>query len=115
MILIKYIGHSIRTATGFYQKNFSEKWDVLLNELLSDGEIVQLSIHTISIKKDNKIYSIWHSNKYYCYAYFYENDGFGIDDNLQFRPRFKTMLRLESFVLNLQQIKANKDIKKIYG
>lgn len=96
--MLKYIGHALRTITGFYQKEFSKHWDSILDDLIDNGEVIEIRTHNITIMKDNIHYTIWHSNEYYAYAHLWRVDDKKVDNDIQFRPRFKTMLKFEAFI-----------------
>lgn len=78
-----------------HQQKFSEEWDERLNELLDMGEIVDCSEHTLSIEYLGNEIEIWCSNRWYSFAHAYRVNGTPVDKNRQYRPRLKTMFRLQ--------------------
>ncbi len=85
--------HLLRKIFGIYQKPYSESWDKLLNDILDHGQIISASRHTVNFEYQGCEFSVWNANKYYAYGYLYRLDGYDINDENKFRPKFKTMKR----------------------
>lgn len=106
-IIFKYLCHFVNTVLGMYQRNYSEDWDKELNNLLDSFEEAKLnlyvtdsSFYTIELSKEGVVTPVWVANKYYCYSHKYIEDNYLNKEN-EFRPKFKTMLRLECLVDHL--------------
>ena len=101
--LIKYLGHAFRTLFGFYQRSYSESWDYVLSEFLTNGTVELDSAHTCVITLNDATIRVWVSNKFYSYGHQYNNG-----KSKEFRPRFETMLLLEERIDELKR-KAKKE------
>ncbi|RKQ38372.1 hypothetical protein [Enterobacter sp. R1(2018)] len=89
--ILKHIGNTIFCM---YQKPFSHDWDRRLREAITNGEVVEAGRHTIEIKHGNDLMSIWISNRWYSFGNLFYINGNYVDEELQFRPRFRTMQAL---------------------
>lgn len=95
-----------------YLNEFSEEWDLLLNDIIGNGELVKVDRHTAYFKVGSSVYCIWISNKWYSYGYLYRVVG---ERDLKFnlRPRAKTMLLLSSVVDDYFNKKRKEELKSI--
>lgn len=100
-----YIRHAYLIVFNGYNRKYNEEWDTALNKLLdmvednADVDVV-LSAYTLRIGK----YEVWISNKWYSYGYLYNPYLNSSDrETMEFRPKLKTMLRLDRIV---QQIRS---------
>lgn len=89
-----YVGHILRTLTRFYQRPFNKEWDILLNKILDNDAELNVGKHTAEYEFEGIVYSVWISNRWYAYAHLNEFNGNRVESRLEFRPKFKTMLRL---------------------
>ncbi|WP_414454355.1 hypothetical protein [Enterobacter roggenkampii] len=90
------ISHIGNTIFGMYQRQFSNDWDVRLDEAITHGEVIKAGEHTIEIMHGNDLLSIWIENRWYAFGHLFYANGKFVERNIQFRPRFKTMKRLWS-------------------
>ena len=111
-MIYKYIGHCLRTITGFYQRPYNKLWDEKLKWYLDGGEVLP-ELNTISsgyltstITKEGKTITVWTGNKYYSYGNLYQE---GMEE---YRPSFETMLQLDERVSAwIAVVEADKDRK----
>ena len=102
-IILDYMGHVIRTVLKFYQEPFSKEWDSQLNMLIVFGTVVNFDCYTVTFEYNENHYEVWRANKYYSYGYLQRHNRSFVPDTLQFRPKFKTMLRLNKLVASLHE------------
>lgn len=91
MGIVSHIGN---TVFRMYQKPFSRDWDKRLNEVIEHGKVVRAGEHTIEIQHNGIVMSIWTSNRWYSFGNLHYINGKYVPEELQFRPRFKTMEKL---------------------
>ena len=102
-MILDYMGHVLRIVFKFYQEPFSKKWDTQLNMLIVFGTVVKVTPYTIIFEYNKNHYEVWLANKYYSYAFIRRYNHSLVPDTLQFRPKFKTMLRLNKLVASLHE------------
>ena len=111
------LGHIFRTIFGFYQNEYNEIWDKQLNDLISDAENGALSESEV-VFDDYTInlgsHSVWIENKWYAYGSLRSVNGDQIPDNIEFRPKWKTMKRLDKLVKQVKVLKMDKEFNKYY-
>ena len=98
------IWHVFNTAFGLYGRKYSKEWDIILNKILDDGDICGKCAYTLTIKYNGKNVTIWVNNKYYEYGYQYMIDDFFVPSSMQFRPKYKTMKRLNKITQELDEV-----------
>ncbi|XEH50485.1 hypothetical protein NMD75_04235 [Edwardsiella tarda] len=98
--MFDYIGHALRTVTGFYQLPFSAVWDWRLNEIIEDGDIVGCDSYTIDFCYCGNVISVWIGNRWYAFGKEYRVNGGIVPDSMMFRPTFKTMKKLWNAYIN---------------
>lgn len=91
----KYLCHCGNTILPYHNK-YCEEWDTELNGMLDNLTSAKLSSNLCRLSIENK--GVWVANKFYCYGHLYTIDGIRIPRYKYKRPKFKTMLRLESLV-----------------
>lgn len=111
-----YVGHILRTLTRFYQRPFNKEWDILLNKILDNDSELKVGKHTAEYEFEGIVYSIWISNRWYAYAHLNAFNGDTVGSCLEFRPKFKTMLRLYDVTKQKQTDAINHatDYRRIY-
>jgi hypothetical protein len=91
------------------------EWDTKLNSLLdnfSDTAALDSRCgYTLVIGE----FEVWIKNRWYSYGTAYWVKDQPIKRDQQFRPKFKTMLRLHKLVTEIQDKKVQEAIKEIYG
>lgn len=114
MNLSMIMGHVLRVIFCLYQEGFNKEWDCKLNSILDEGELLGLRTHTINYKYQGNNYEIWISNRWYSYAHLhYFNDKY-TGRNVQFRPSFRTMVKLHKAVSAIQLLDSQREFKRIY-
>lgn len=93
-----YFCHVANTVFCMYQKPFSEQWDLRLQHIIEDGEVLSVSEHVITFACDGDVLEVWKSNRWYSYGTLYRVNGEHINSRLEARPRFRTMRQLHSVV-----------------
>lgn len=91
---MKYLGHIMRTLFFDYQKKYNKDWDLLLNEILDEGEQESVTVNIVSYKYNGQTFIIWIGNRWYSYGYLYALQGNAVTPSLLFRPSFKVMVKL---------------------
>lgn len=107
----KYLEVLFATWFGvLFQKKFSEEWDNKVSQLITKGEFVSFFksnynyyTYSVNVKLDGTLYEVWLANQWHCYGYNYAETNY----NEQFRPSIKTMIKLEKWVNELQQMEEN--------
>ncbi|UCQ42998.1 hypothetical protein [Edwardsiella piscicida] len=92
--MFDYIGHALRTVTGFYQEPFSEEWDLRLNDMIENGDVVECRENAVDFLYRGSVISLWVGDKWYSFGYEYLINGGDVPEDMRFRPRFKTMKKL---------------------
>lgn len=113
--IFSYLCHFGNTIFFMYQRKYSKDWDIELNRVLDnlqDAEVVYNELSkdylTLTLNKNKENYTVWIGNKYYSFAYLWAKPDKWTSDQEQFRPKFSTMLRLESLVVHLMTTKDKK-------
>lgn len=112
MGIISHIGN---TVFRMYQKPFSSDWDNRLNEAITHGKVVRAGDHTIEIKHNEILMSIWVSNRWYAFGNLHYINGKFVPEELQFRPRFKTMERLFTLYKRERTKFLNSEYKNLFN
>jgi len=100
---LKKIGEKIffiiNPSFWFMNYGYSKEWDVTLNFLLDNSELLfyDFSYGTIDFKWKEKTISVWVNNYPYAYGTQYKK---GIDRN--YRPSRHTILKLSRFVKKMK-------------
>ncbi|MBA8034187.1 hypothetical protein HV096_19275 [Citrobacter freundii] len=108
--LKSYVEHFANLIFGMYQHTFSEWWDSRLNNLLDKGEVIEAGMYTLRIKYKGDGIEIWCSNKWYSFGNEYRVNNRTVDNERQYRPRFKTMVKL----WNIYQSEREKHLDEDY-
>lgn len=110
------LGHVFRTAFCIYQKKFNKQWDCLLNRILDDGKLVKVELHTVDFLYQGGVYCVWISNRWYAYGNLYALNDKYVGSELEFRPAFKTMVRLYEVTRHQHAAVVNRDddYRRIY-
>lgn len=90
------LGHALRTFNGMYQRRYSAQWDRLLNQLLDEGALLDWDAHCATFDYQDAEYRVWIANRWYAYGHLDSYNGEPLPRKLQWRPRFRTMLRLHA-------------------
>lgn len=98
MKITKYIRHCLLTATGLHQYKYCDKWDEVLNEIIDSGEVIFVGWCTIKFEFKGRSYEVFSVNGYPSFATIFKFDNTRVGSLLKRRPKFKTMLKLELFV-----------------
>lgn len=114
-IIIDYLCHAFNTVFGFYQQPFLKEWDDMLNDILDRGLIMEVDELTIKFNYEGEIYLIWVGNRWYSYGHIYSIGDKYIKRSQEFRPRFRTMRRLQDLHMNLFEDQEARELFKIYG
>lgn len=109
------ISHIENTIFGMYQKPFSSDWDNRLNEAITHGEVVRAGEHTIEIKHNGILMSVWVSNRWYAFGHLHYINGKFVPEELQYRPRFKTMERLFALYKRERDEFLNSEYKNLFN
>ena len=97
---------------GGFQRPYDAQWDARLNDILSNWKRVSRDEYSISFTDGTTDVEVWVSNEFYAFGYMYLEypanapyvDRWDIRRNSlhkEYRPSFKTMLRLYQYVLEL--------------
>ncbi|MGO3569154.1 MAG: hypothetical protein ACTIOQ_15080 [Serratia grimesii] len=89
-----YLRHICNTMFFMYQRSFNSGWDTRLNHLMNEGEIISVSRYRVTFSLHEQNYGVWVANRWYAFGHLDEVDGKGTLEDLQYRPRFSTMRRL---------------------
>lgn len=112
--MFSYIQHVMLTIMFMYQNKYNFEWDIKLNALIDTfGEEAQLDKHGYTISLGE--FDVWIRNRWYSYGYAMYKDSRLTSSELQFRPKFRTMVRLHKLVVELESKRIQKGIKEIYG
>lgn len=109
-----YLKHCANFLFGMYQQPFSEAWDSMLNELLDFGQVVEAGRHTITISYQGNKVDIWCQNKWYSFGHIYRVNETWVDDEKQYRPRIKTMVKLWSMYRTERERRLDSDFAKLF-
>ena len=113
--MMNYIYHTLNTIFGMYQEPYSDEWDEKLNLLLREGTIERFDNYTIDFHFKGSIYTVWAGNAYYSFGHLYARNGNLLLSRLQFRPKFRTMLKLKKLKEQLLQKRSDSQFDKLYG
>lgn len=80
---------------GMYQRPYLKEWDDYLNHLIDKCGVVEECSCTITFNDNGENVKVWKENKYYAYGYQYK---FPSDEAYEFRPSFRTMIKLSNLV-----------------
>lgn len=114
MNLSMIMGHVLRVIFFAYQQKFNKEWDRKLNSILDKGEMIDLSPHVVNYEYQGNTYGIWVCNRWYSYANLYYFNDKDIGRNMQFRPSFRTMVKLHKVVSDIQLLDLQREFKRIY-
>lgn len=114
-MVTKYLCHIWNTLFGFYQEPFSELWDGLLNDIMDKGQVEKVNEYTVTFSYRGNLYTIWCGNKWYSYGHLYVYNGIYTRKQNQFRPRFRTMLKLENIHENTLEMQRAMERSALYG
>ncbi|ENQ0912862.1 hypothetical protein ACENW9_000836 [Escherichia coli] len=114
-ILIDYACHVANTVTAMYQQPFLKEWDDLLNKIIDEGLVVEVTELTIKFNYEGEEWEVWVGNRWYAYAHLWRKGDRLIQSNEEFRPRFRTMRRLRDLHLKLHEAQRGDALIKIYG
>ncbi|WP_145569665.1 hypothetical protein [Yersinia mollaretii] len=114
MKLSLMIGHILRVIFCAYQRKYNCEWDRKINAILDEGEFDSLNEYTIDYKYKENYYDIWINNQWYAYAYLRSFNDVFVRDSLQFRPSFKTMIKLHQKVRIFKSLDLKSDFRRIY-
>ncbi|HHP7419548.1 TPA: hypothetical protein ACSC6I_000655 [Providencia rettgeri] len=78
---------------GMYLRPYCKEWDDYLNYLIDECGVEKESNCTITFNDRGEKVEVWKENKFYAYGYQYK---FGEPDAYQFRPSFRTMIKLSN-------------------
>ncbi|WGL99142.1 hypothetical protein QE177_04480 [Arsenophonus sp. aPb] len=91
---------------GLYEHKYNNAWDVELNKMIDNCEVIQCNEFRISFKTGEKITEVWIGNPFYAYANKIK------DGHLSYsyfggkhRPSYKTMKKLYRLVESLENKK----------
>lgn len=93
-MLKDYLQHIGNTMFSMYQEPFSHDWDICLTRLMDEGEVITATQHLLVFSLHGKSYGVWTCNRWYSYGHLYEVNAQYAPREFQFRPRFRTMRRL---------------------
>ena len=92
---MNWIYHILNTIFFMYQQPYNKDWDKKLNELLDEyGSNVVVSRYCATLGE----YDVWIANKWYAYGNAYMKNSVSVGRRYEFRPKFRTMLRLDKTV-----------------
>lgn len=114
MKLLLITGHILRVVFCAYQRKYNREWDIKINAILDGGEFCSFSQCTIDYKYKGNYYDIWITNQWYAYAYLRAFNDELIRGDLQFRPSFKTMVKLHQKVMIFKSLDLESDLRRIY-
>lgn len=114
MLLFKYACHAANTIFGMYHEPYNSKWNEILNRIIDNGEVIDITDYTVCFKYKSNLYRIWCGNKYYSYGNIYMVNGLMVSDRNKFRPRFNTMLKLEQIHESGLRVKNEEARRAIY-
>ncbi len=95
---------------GMYQRPYLKEWDDYLNYLIDECSIVEECSYTITFNDRGEKVKVWKENKYYAYGHQY---GTGLDEEYEFRPSFRTMIKLSNLVDSREQNRVNSFAQKL--
>ena len=111
--LFLYAEHLYRSLFRGYCFKFSREWDSLLCNILDDyTEINLYSSRVITITTKDKKYEIGLNSEYFIYGelmFVSDSNGRHSSQLSRYRPRFKTMLKLDKLVKKTRKDIANKN------
>lgn len=77
-----------------YQEPFNADWDAQLIKLMDEGKVISANRYRVTFSLHGQSYSVWVSNRWYSYGHLDEVNDQCVPKCLQYRPRFRTMRRL---------------------
>ncbi|MBS3895047.1 hypothetical protein [Serratia marcescens] len=105
--------HIANTIFGRYQRPFCPRWDEMLNKIMSECEVTDLSEHTITFSTKRGQVCVWCANKWYSFGHLYRVNDKWVGAENERRPRFSTMQRLHRIHSSLWQEKLKTDYSRI--
>lgn len=109
-----YLKHCANLLFGMYQRPFSEEWDSMLNELLDSGTVVDCSSCVITFKYREEMITVWCENKWYSFGHIARVNDKWVDEERQYRPRIKTMVKLWSMYRTERDRRLDSDFAKLF-
>lgn len=114
-----YVMHAAYILFGLYNYPFSAQWDVALVKILDAGKLLMFDEYVADFEYDNRTVTVWVGNKWCAYGKLHRVDGESIHHSTQYRPKLKTMHRLDFLLqsakgssLDKTREKENKEILK---
>ncbi|QOR44358.1 hypothetical protein M9445_00800 [Proteus mirabilis] len=89
---------------GMYQRPYLEEWDDYLNHLIDECSIVDERDCVITFNDGGEKVEVWKENKYYAYG---NQNNVSSGEAYEFRPSFRTMIKLSNLVDNREQNRVN--------
>ncbi|MDE9551337.1 hypothetical protein [Xenorhabdus bovienii] len=93
-----------------YQHKYLAEWDKKLNYLLDNCKFIKFDKHVVTFVDGDNEYRVWTSNRFYSFAHLYELNG--VTQTLQYRPSWRTMMRLYFEVVEMKNLKAAIEYKE---
>ena len=102
-----------------YQRPYNAQWDRLLNQLLSEDVLLSCGRHYATFHRQGMEYRVWIANRWYAYGHMDGFNGKEVPRELQYRPRFRTMLRLHAVSSQIVEMQQADNVvqlrRRIYG
>lgn len=89
---------------GAYHRPYLKEQDDYLNHLIDKCSVVEECSCTITFNDNGENVKVWKENKYHAYGHQYK---FPSDEAYEFRPSFRTMIKLSNLVDNREKNRVN--------
>lgn len=87
-----------------YQRPYLKEWDDYLNYLIDECGVVEECSCTITFNDNGENVKVWKENKYYAYGHQFKSLS---GEAYEFRPSFRTMIKLSNLVDSREQNLVN--------
>ncbi|MGO3396564.1 MAG: hypothetical protein ACTINL_08685 [Serratia proteamaculans] len=117
--LFPWLRHASYICLGAYQRHYNAQWDHLLNQLLSEGLLLSCDAYRATFHHQGSEYQVWIANRWYAYGHMDNFNGEEVPREIQYRPRFRTMLRLHAVSSQTSEMQQADNVvqlrHRIYG
>lgn len=93
-----------------FQRPYCKEWDDYLNYLIDECGVVEEGDCTITFSDHGEKVEVWKENKYYAYGH---QRNFGERDAYEFRPSFRTMIKLSNLVDSREQKRVDAFVSEL--
>jgi len=115
---MRYLIYFLRRVFVKHLNKFNKDWDIKLNKILDDYEIVESNRYYVTFQHNDDSYQIWIAGYPHASYRLEAKNGECLGDKEQFRPSIRTQYRFDNLVLKpfLKEMEkqTQQRIKKFY-